>query len=153
MERAQRKDTRETHEAHREQPGGLGGAYVGIFWHRALAIHWMGALEKGYHEPEVASLQRGSWRRQGSFLMVIQYIVDADDGLVKTQHVLWRLEQGLVTRLKPKYVVLQIGANNLEHDSAADIATGIDAIIQVDELINQLTHDPAPFLTSPRGSW
>eukprot|EP01102_Stenamoeba_stenopodia_P022866 TRINITY_DN9685_c0_g1_i1.p1 TRINITY_DN9685_c0_g1~~TRINITY_DN9685_c0_g1_i1.p1 ORF type:complete len:315 (-),score=80.53 TRINITY_DN9685_c0_g1_i1:114-1058(-) len=57
-------------------------------------------------------------------------VFNAGVGGDKTQNVLWRLEQGLVVQLQPKFVVLQIGANNLESDSAIDIATGIDSIIK-----------------------
>lgn len=47
----------------------------------------------------------------------------------RTQHVLWRLENGEVEGLKPKAVVLMIGTNNSGSDPADDIAAGVKAIV------------------------
>lgn len=47
----------------------------------------------------------------------------------RTQHVLWRLDHGLLEHLDPKLVVLMIGTNNVPHDGPADIARGIEAIV------------------------
>lgn len=47
----------------------------------------------------------------------------------RTQHVLWRLQNGEVEGLKPKAVVLMIGTNNSGSDSADDIANGVKAIV------------------------
>lgn len=45
----------------------------------------------------------------------------------RTEHVLWRLEQALLTRLKPEHIVLLIGTNNLGHgtSNAAETFAGI----------------------------
>ena len=47
----------------------------------------------------------------------------------KTQHVLWRLEQGLLKVVRPKKILLMIGTNNLESHPPEDIYEGIVAII------------------------
>jgi lysophospholipase L1-like esterase len=47
----------------------------------------------------------------------------------RTQHVLWRLDNGEVDGIKPKVVVLMIGTNNVGSNSADEIAEGIKAIV------------------------
>ena len=48
----------------------------------------------------------------------------------RTQHVLWRIQNGELNGLKPKAAVLMIGTNNVGGDSAAGIATGITKIVE-----------------------
>ena len=48
----------------------------------------------------------------------------------RTEHVLWRLQNGELDGIKPKLVVLMIGTNNLGSNSDEEIADGIKAIIQ-----------------------
>lgn len=47
----------------------------------------------------------------------------------RTQHVLWRLENGEIDGIKPRGIVLMIGTNNAGADSAEDIAEGITRIV------------------------
>ena len=48
----------------------------------------------------------------------------------RTQHVLWRFENGeLDISPSPKAVVLMIGTNNVRTDTAADIAKGAEAVV------------------------
>jgi len=49
----------------------------------------------------------------------------------RTEHVLWRLENGEILGLKPKLVVIMIGTNNFGHGSsnAAQTADGVRAIV------------------------
>lgn len=49
----------------------------------------------------------------------------------RTQHVLWRLENGNLTRLKPRVAVIMIGTNNTGGDtnSAPQIAEGVEAVV------------------------
>ncbi len=50
----------------------------------------------------------------------------------RTQHVLWRLENGNIDGIKPKLAVLMIGTNNSNgnDNTAEEIAAGIEAIVQ-----------------------
>ena len=47
----------------------------------------------------------------------------------RTENLLWRIQQGELTGAHPKLVILQIGTNNVDTDSAADIATGVSAVV------------------------
>jgi lysophospholipase L1-like esterase len=47
----------------------------------------------------------------------------------RTQHVLWRLENGEIDGISPKVVVLMIGTNNVGDNSPEQIADGIKAIV------------------------
>lgn len=47
----------------------------------------------------------------------------------QTQQILWRVENGELQGIHPKLVVLLAGTNNLEHDTAEDVASGIRAIV------------------------
>ena len=50
----------------------------------------------------------------------------------RTEHVLWRLENGAVDGIKPKVLVLMIGTNNAGKykEASADTALGVKAILQ-----------------------
>ena len=47
----------------------------------------------------------------------------------RTQHILWRLNNGALAEKCPRLIALMIGTNNLPHDSAQEIALGIEAIV------------------------
>ncbi len=47
----------------------------------------------------------------------------------RTQHVLWRIQNGELEGIKPKAVVLMIGTNNSGQDPAEGIAKGVTAIV------------------------
>jgi lysophospholipase L1-like esterase len=47
----------------------------------------------------------------------------------RTQHVLWRLDQGQVKGLDPKLIAIMIGTNNIGSHSAEQIAEGVAAIV------------------------
>jgi len=51
-------------------------------------------------------------------------------GSDRTQHVLWRLDNGNIDGLDPKVAILMIGTNNLWKDTSEEIAEGITAIVQ-----------------------
>src|SRR5262249_11373876 len=48
----------------------------------------------------------------------------------RTQHILWRLDNGEIDGISPKVAVLMIGTNNASTNSASEIADGIKAIVQ-----------------------
>jgi lysophospholipase L1-like esterase len=58
----------------------------------------------------------------------------------KTQHVLWRLDNGNLAGLEPKVIVLMIGTNNISSDatSVAQVADGVTAV--VNKLRDRLPH-------------
>lgn len=68
----------------------------------------------------------------------------------RTQHVLWRLQNGNLEGISPKLAVIMIGTNNSGNDSPEDIAAGVKAIV---ELIRKKTPDTKILLlaTFPRG--
>jgi lysophospholipase L1-like esterase len=47
----------------------------------------------------------------------------------RTQHVLWRIQNGELARIEPKVVVLMIGTNNASGNTPDEIAQGITAIV------------------------
>jgi lysophospholipase L1-like esterase len=48
----------------------------------------------------------------------------------RTQHVLWRLDNGNIAGISPKLAVVMIGTNNHRDNSAEEIADGVSAIVQ-----------------------
>lgn len=56
--------------------------------------------------------------------------MNAGIGGDRTQHVLWRLDNGNLDRNKPKLAVVMIGTNNSGSDTPEDIAAGITAIVE-----------------------
>lgn len=48
----------------------------------------------------------------------------------RTQHVLWRIQNGELEVIKPKAVVIMIGTNNVGSDPAEGIAKGVTAIVE-----------------------
>ena len=48
----------------------------------------------------------------------------------RTQHVLWRIQNGELETIKPKAVVIMIGTNNVGSDPAEGIAKGVTAIVE-----------------------
>jgi lysophospholipase L1-like esterase len=48
----------------------------------------------------------------------------------RTQHVLWRIENGEFDGIDPKLVVLMIGTNNLHDNSNEDIVLGVSQIVR-----------------------
>ncbi len=48
----------------------------------------------------------------------------------RTQHVLWRIENGELETIKPKGVVIMIGTNNSGTDTAEGIASGVTKIVE-----------------------
>ena len=59
-------------------------------------------------------------------------------GSDSTQHVLWRLDHGNVDGIQPKLAIVLIGTNNTATHSAAQMAAGIEAV--VNKLRTKLPH-------------
>lgn len=47
----------------------------------------------------------------------------------RTEHVLWRLDHGNIDGVSPKLAIVMIGQNNGPHNTAAEIAEGVTAIV------------------------
>lgn len=56
--------------------------------------------------------------------------MNAGIGGDRTQHILWRLDNGNVYDISPKLAVLMIGTNNSGANTSADIAAGVKAIVE-----------------------
>ncbi len=73
------------------------------------------------------------WRGRGKEVWAQRYepLKAANFGIGgdKTEHVLWRLQNGELDGIKPKVAVIMIGTNNTGRDSAPQIAEGISAIV------------------------
>lgn len=68
----------------------------------------------------------------------------------RTQHVLWRLDNGNVDGISPKLAVLMIGTNNAAANSAEEIGEGIQAVVK--KLREKLPQTKVLILaTFPRG--
>lgn len=68
---------------------------------------------------------REVWAKRYGPLKAANFGIGGD----RTQHVLWRLQNGNLDGITPKVVVLMIGTNNTSRDSAPQIAEGITAIV------------------------
>lgn len=55
--------------------------------------------------------------------------MNAGIGGDRTQHILWRLENGNIEGIQPKVAVIMIGTNNSGNNTSEDIATGIKTIV------------------------
>ena len=78
------------------------------------------SLTKAWEEQDL-------WKTQFEPLHTVNFGLGGDG----PQHVLWRMEHGIVDGIEPKAVVLMIGINNFwRHYSAEDTAKGIETIVQ-----------------------
>jgi lysophospholipase L1-like esterase len=70
---------------------------------------------------------RNAWAKYYGGRKCLNFGVGGD----RTQHVLWRFEQGQLAGIKPKVAVLMIGTNNSNRDdnTEAEILAGVQAII------------------------
>jgi lysophospholipase L1-like esterase len=89
-----------------------------LFLGDSITQGWLGRNGQGEGPIEV-------WDR----FYVPRNAADFGIGGDRTQHVLWRLDNGEVDGIKPKVVVLMIGTNNVASNSAAEIADGVKAIV------------------------
>ena len=68
---------------------------------------------------------KAAWERYYAPRKVANFGISGD----RTQHVLWRLDNGEIEGIKPKVVVLMIGTNNAGSNSAEEIAVGVTSIV------------------------
>ena len=75
-----------------------------------------------------------AWEGPGKAVWAEKYekrnAVNLDIGGGRTQHVLWRLENGNIEGIKPKLAVIMIGTNNSGSNTSEQIADGITAIVK-----------------------
>jgi lysophospholipase L1-like esterase len=69
---------------------------------------------------------KGIWDERYARLKAANFGLGGD----KTEHVLWRLQNGNLEGIKPKVVVLLIGTNNVGRVTAAELAEGIAANVR-----------------------
>jgi beta-glucosidase len=66
------------------------------------------------------------WQRYGAY-QPANFGISGD----RTQHVIWRLEHGMLEHAAPRVVVLMIGTNNSGDNSAEEITAGIREILDL----------------------
>jgi lysophospholipase L1-like esterase len=97
-----------------------------------VAIARKGGVDLLFVGDSIMDGWRGSgkavWDKEFAPLKTANFGIGGD----RTQHVLWRLQNGELDGIKPKLTVLMIGTNNIGSNSDDEIADGIKAII--DEL-------------------
>ena len=87
-----------------------------------------------------------AWKKYFELLKSANFGIGGD----RTEHVLWRLQNGELDGIQPKVVVLMIGTNNTGSNSAEEIAEGIKAIVKT---IHEKSKDSKVLLLGvfPRG--
>lgn len=65
------------------------------------------------------------WAQRYAPLKAANFGIGSD----RTEHVLWRVQNGTLEGCAPKVVVLLIGTNNIKRDTAPQIAEGVAAIL------------------------
>jgi beta-glucosidase len=77
------------------------------------------SITQGWHENEV-------WKRYYGPRRAANFGIGGD----RTEHVLWRIQNGELEGINPRVVVLMIGTNNASSNTAEEIAAGIRAIVK-----------------------
>lgn len=65
------------------------------------------------------------WARRYAPMKAANFGIGSD----RTEHVLWRVQNGTLEGSSPKVLVLLIGTNNIKRDTAPQIAEGVGAIL------------------------
>jgi lysophospholipase L1-like esterase len=76
------------------------------------------SITQGWHE-------NGTWQRFYAPRKAANFGIGGD----RTEHVLWRIQNGELAGIAPKLTVLMIGTNNISSDTPEEIAQGISAIV------------------------
>ena len=77
------------------------------------------SITQGWNDNEV-------WKRHYGPRNAANFGIGGD----RTQHVLWRIQNGELEGIEPRVVVLMIGTNNASSATAEQIAQGVTAIVQ-----------------------
>lgn len=77
------------------------------------------SITQGWHDNKV-------WQRYYGPRNAANFGIGGD----RTEHVLWRIQNGELEGIMPRVVVLMIGTNNAGSNSAKDIVAGITAIVK-----------------------
>jgi lysophospholipase L1-like esterase len=77
------------------------------------------SITQGWNENEV-------WKRFYGPRNAANFGIGGD----RTQHVLWRIQNGELKGIEPKVIVLMIGTNNADNATTEEITQGITAIVQ-----------------------
>ncbi len=77
------------------------------------------SITQGWNNNEV-------WKRHYEPRKAANFGIGGD----RTQHVLWRIENGELEGISPKLVVLMIGTNNVGSNTPEEIAGGVKAIVE-----------------------
>jgi beta-glucosidase len=67
------------------------------------------------------------WKRYYGAREAVNFGIGGD----RTQHVLWRLDNGEIDGIQPKVVVLMIGTNNIGSNTTDEIAEGVKEIVRL----------------------
>src|SRR5208337_5244157 len=94
-----------------------------------VAIAKKGGVDVLFLGDSITDGWRGSgkdvWKEKFEPLKAANFGIGGD----RTQHVLWRLQNGELEGIKPRAAVIMIGTNNLGANTAEEIADGIKAIV------------------------
>lgn len=69
--------------------------------------------------------ENATWKRYYGPRQTANFGISGD----RTQHVLWRLENGEIEGINPRVAVLMIGTNNIGSDTPEEIAEGVKTIV------------------------
>ena len=106
---AHKKRTEETHQKHIEQYGG-----------KPVKTLLLGD----------SMMERLSTTAKDFFPVDDPSICIAGVGGDGIQHLLWRIERGLIKQIPAEKIILMIGTNNVENDSAQNIVDGIVNVVE-----------------------
>ncbi len=77
------------------------------------------SITQGWHD-------NSTWQRHYGPRNAANYGIGGD----RTEHVLWRIQNGEIEGISPKLIVLMIGTNNSRDNSADEIALGVKTIVK-----------------------
>lgn len=101
-----------------------------IYWHNTFCAQ---AKKGGIDVVFLGDSITQCWTYEGKALWAERYapLKAANFGIGgdRTDHVLWRVQNGTLEGIHPKVLVLLIGTNNVKRDTAPQIAEGVAAIV------------------------